>query len=126
MQDTIQRRPIRVLSISYSQTGQLDNIVKAITTPITERGITVVHGRLHLDTQYPFPWPFLQFFNQFPETVYEDGETPLLVDLDDRPIEDTDFDLIVLGYQVWFLAPSLPVSSFLKGDYACRLFRGKR
>ncbi|PLZ38185.1 hypothetical protein CBP27_09775, partial [Fischerella thermalis WC542] len=31
---------------------------------------------------------------------------------------DEKFDLIILAYQVWFLAPSLPIQGFLKSKYA--------
>lgn len=43
-----------------------------------------------------------------------------------RPLEinpDRRYDLIILGYQVWFLSPSLPTSSLLKSAEAQRLFR---
>jgi hypothetical protein len=39
--------------------------------------------------------------------------------------EDASFDLVILPYQVWYLAPSLPVMSFLKSEQATRLLRGK-
>src|SRR5690606_35497342 len=39
--------------------------------------------------------------------------------------ESADFDLIILAYQVWFLSPSLPVSTFLQSPQAQRLLRGK-
>jgi hypothetical protein len=38
---------------------------------------------------------------------------------------DEDFDLIVLPYQVWFLAPALPITGLLKHPIAARLFKGK-
>ena len=52
-------------------------------------------------TPYPFPWPAGFFFNTFPETVYEDVD-PI------KPIAmpaNTDFDLVIVGYSVWFLSP---------------------
>jgi len=38
---------------------------------------------------------------------------------------DEDFDLVVLPYQVWFLAPSLPITAFLRHPVAARLLHGK-
>ena len=36
-----------------------------------------------------------------------------------------EFDLIILAYQVWFSAPSLSVTAFLKSSAAQQLLRGK-
>jgi hypothetical protein len=36
-----------------------------------------------------------------------------------------DFDLVILPYQVWFLAPSQPVTAFLKHPLAKKLLNGK-
>jgi hypothetical protein len=38
---------------------------------------------------------------------------------------EEDFDLVILPYQVWFLAPSQPVAAFLKHPVAARLLKGK-
>ena len=38
---------------------------------------------------------------------------------------DEDFDLIIVFYQVWFLAPSLPVTAFLQHPLAGVLFNNK-
>jgi hypothetical protein len=70
---------------------------------------------------YPFPWSFFTFLDAFPESVR----------LDPPPIEpltgaaDESFDLVILAYQVWFLSPSLPVTSFLTSDAGRRLLAGK-
>jgi len=36
-------------------------------------------------------------------------------------ILNTKFDLVLLHYQVWFLSPSIPITSFLKSSYAVKL-----
>ena len=69
---------------------------------------------------FPFPWPFLRFFDTFPECVYFDPPPLEPVDFD----PDSHFDLIVLAYQVWFLAPSLPITGFLQSN-AARVLKGK-
>ncbi|WP_262410508.1 dialkylrecorsinol condensing enzyme [Aquipseudomonas alcaligenes] len=68
---------------------------------------------------FPFPWPFLGFFRIFPETVLMRPQPllPLAVDAGKR------YDLIILAYQVWFLSPSLPLSSFLASPEAARLLK---
>src|SRR5262249_29760914 len=38
---------------------------------------------------------------------------------------DEHFDLVVLAYQVWYLAPSGPVAAFLKSDAGRRLLAGR-
>ncbi|MFB1502591.1 MAG: hypothetical protein AADX96_00090 [Thiocapsa sp. C3-sup] len=36
-----------------------------------------------------------------------------------------DYDLVVLGYQPWYLSPSLPMTAFLKSPAALEILRGK-
>ena len=38
--------------------------------------------------------------------------------------ESVDYDLVVLGYQTWYLSPSLPTTGFLKSRYA-KVLKGK-
>lgn len=111
----------QVLVVHYSQTGQLGRLVQSVCAPLLQR------GDLQLDflpvkpaTPYPFPWPFLTFFSIFPETVLMRPEPlqPLQVDPDKR------YDLVILAYQVWFLAPSRPITSFLATPEAARLLKG--
>jgi len=112
----------RVLVISYSQTGQLAEVVQSVTAPLAaDPAIELVHEILQPLQPYPFPWPFLHFFNTFPETVYEQPKpiAPLQVD------PEAPFDLIILAYQVWFLSPAQPVMAFLQSDAAARLLRGR-
>lgn len=112
----------RVLVLHYSQTGQLTDVVNSFTGPLLNcPGIDVVFKNLEPQIPYPFPWPFLQFFSIFPESVYMQPPemTPLEID------PQQDFDLIILAYQVWFLSPSLPTTGFLKSETAKKLLRGK-
>jgi hypothetical protein len=70
---------------------------------------------------YPFPWRFLDFLDAFPESAHMIAP-PL------QPLSlngDEDFDLVILPYQVWFLAPSLPITAFLTSPVALRLLAGK-
>lgn len=112
----------RVLVLGYTQSGQLGRVLDSIAAPLdASRDIEVVRADIAPQRPFPFPWPFLQFFNTFPECVYDDPIALKPLELGDDP----DFDLIILGYQVWFLSPSLPVSSFLQTETAQRLFKGK-
>lgn len=112
----------RVLFVSYSQTGQLAAVVQSVAAPLTASpSVEVVFETLDPMEPYPFPWPFLQFFNTFPETVHDMPRPlkPLRVGAGER------FDLIVLAYQVWFLSPSQPMAAFLQSPQAVRLLRGR-
>jgi len=112
----------RVLVIGFSQTGQLTRIVESVTAPLlASEHIDVVFQPLTPQTAFPFPWPFVTFFNHFPDTVYE-------IPIELQPLDintDEHFDLIILSYTVWFLSPSRPVSSFLNSEQARQLFNGK-
>jgi len=116
------RRHKRVLVPSYSQSGQLSAVVEQIIAPLRESGEVDIHIEpLRPLRPYPFPWSITRFFDAFPETA-------LMLPQPLAPLSlrgDEDFDLIVLPYQVWFLAPSLPVTSFLKLPVAQQLLAGK-
>ncbi|WP_084419713.1 hypothetical protein [Henriciella litoralis] len=112
----------RVLVLGYSQTGQLSDILDSVLGPLdSDEAIHVDRVDLKPQSPYPFPWPFLRFFDTFPETVYED--VPPIQPLDINP--DTDYDLIILGYQVWFLSPSQPATAFLQSELAAKLLKGR-
>ncbi len=108
----------KILILSYSQSGQLTKILERIVEGIKSNGaiqcdvrqITPMH-------HYPYPWPFYRFFNVFPEAVYMDGCPVQPVEAEDR------YDLIILGYTIWFLSPSIPVTGFLQTDQATRLLK---
>lgn len=112
----------RVLALSYSQTGQLDAVAASLLAPLREDPALSVHVEvLRPEPAYPFPWPFFRFIDAFPESA-------LLVPPKLAPLSlrgDEDFDLVILPYQVWFLAPSPPVTAFLKHPAAARLLKHK-
>jgi hypothetical protein len=112
----------RVLVLHYSQSGQLDKIAKSFVAPLEkEPGVEVVWQNLQPQQPYPFPWPFLKFFDTFPECVYLDPPRlkPLSIDA------SQNFDLIIVAYQVWFLSPSLPMVAFLQSPTAKALLANK-
>lgn len=112
----------RVLVLSYSQTGQLTEITGRILAPLEQDGRFSVHVEtLHPVRPYPFPWGFFSFLDAFPEAAHM-VPPPL------QPLSLTgeeDFDLVILPYQVWFLAPSQPITAFLKHPLAKKLLNGK-
>lgn len=101
-----------ILIIYYSQTGQLRSILDSI--------FSLQHNQCDIDLleikptkPFPFPWTSETFFDCMPESV-------LQIEEDIEPIiySEKKYDLIVLGYQPWFLSPSIPFNSFLKSKYA--------
>lgn len=112
----------RVLVLRYSQSGQLDQVTDQIVAALrADPSIGVHEETLRPLKPFPFPWPFLTFFDAFPESAHL--KPPPLAPL--SLTGEEDFDLVVLPYQVWFLAPSQPVTAFLKHPVAARLLRGK-
>jgi hypothetical protein len=112
----------KILVISYSQTGQLRDIVDSVVSPLQRaEGIEVTRLELKPVKPFPFPWPFWYFFNTFPECVYEQPEPIEALQFD----ANAEFDLIILAYTVWFLSPNMPTMAFLQSDTAKRLMHGK-
>ncbi|MCZ4322802.1 dialkylrecorsinol condensing enzyme [Pseudomonas anguilliseptica] len=111
----------QVLIVHFSQTGQLDRLAQSVCEPLQQCGdIQLDFLQLQPAQPYPFPWPFLDFFRIFPETVLMRPQPllPLAVDASKR------YDLVILAYQVWFLSPSQPMTAFLASPEAVRLLKG--
>lgn len=113
---------VRILVIYYTQTGQLRRVVESMLAPLKASArVDVVWHEIVPQPTYPFPWKFLSFLDAFPESVYLDPPPVAAAGFD----PDSDFDLVILAYQVWFLAPSLPITGFLKSKEA-RVLKNKR
>lgn len=105
----------KILVINYSQTGQLDDILSSFLQPLQEHTIDWV--KVEPKDPFEFPWNTARFFDAMPESVLEETAEiqPLTFDFE-------RYDLIVLGYQPWFLSPSIPTSSLLANkDFRARL-----
>lgn len=123
----------KILVVSYSQTGQLTKIVDSIMEPLlNDEHIQIDSLAIQPKVKFPFPWSFFKFFQVMPESVYmkeiELDKVTIHSSIDSRFDGATDainepYDLIVLSYQVWFLSPSLPISSFLQSEQAKILFK---
>ncbi len=120
--DPASPRRKRVLVIQYSQTGQLTAVAEQIAAPLrADPGIELHVESLKPLPAYPFPWPFFRFLDAFPEAALM--QPPALAAL--SLTGDERFDLVILPYQVWFLAPSPPITAFLRHPVGRRLLRGK-
>jgi hypothetical protein len=98
----------QILVIYYSQTGQLGNIVSSLTQPLVSAGHTVEIVQVQPAVAYTFPWTGKSFFAEMPDSVL--GVTTPLAAFQLKQIK---YDLIVFGYQPWFLSPSIPANSIL-------------
>jgi hypothetical protein len=112
----------RVLLVHYSQSGQLSRVARRLVAPLVgANDVELVEEVLRPARPYPFPWSFFGFLDAMPESVLLDP--PALEPLAVRP--DAHFDLVILAYQVWYLAPSGPVTAFLKSEAGRRLLAGR-
>ena len=109
-----------VLVITYSQSGQLNQIVSNIISNFSEE-IKIFHVRLKPKPDFPFPWKGTSFWDAMPESVAlqpSDLEKP---EID----ESVNYDLVILGYPIWFLSPPIPITTFLKSDLAARVLKNR-
>ncbi|MQP23563.1 dialkylresorcinol condensing enzyme DarA [Flavobacterium sp. LMO8] len=110
-----------VLVIHYSQSGQLTEILDNLTLPFSsDEEIDITHYTIEMENDFPFPWKKSAFFNAFPESFLQ---IPAPIKAPSNAILEKQYDLIILGYQVWYLSPSIPVNSFLKSSFAKQLFK---
>lgn len=110
----------RILVLYYSQTGQLRDILDSVVSEIKDK-VTIEYGVIEPEKPFPFPWKAAQFFDAMPETV---ERIPIPLKPVSPALLQQDYDLVLFGYQPWFLNPSQPVNSFLKSD-AARFLQNK-
>lgn len=106
----------KVLAITYTQSGQLDQICHRVTAPfLTDPEVQVTYYNIEMEQNFPFPWTGATFFDSFPESF---KQIPSKIKAPSDHVLSQKYDLIILGYQVWYLTPSIPINSFLKSEYA--------
>lgn len=111
-----------ILVIYYSQTGQLEDIVKNMAQPFEAKKeeYEVTYYNIRLKEDFPFPWPEDVFFDTFPESYLQ---IPKEIFPPSDEILNKKYDLILFGYQVWYLTPSIPIISFLKSGFAEKILK---
>lgn len=104
-----------VIVIYYTQSGQLEKIARNIAKPLlNDEEISVTFYNIELENPFPFPWPKADFFDAFPESFLQ---IPAPIQQPSQELADKKYDLVILAYQVWYLTPSIPVSSFLRSEF---------
>lgn len=111
-----------ILVIYYSQSGQLKDIVKKIAQPFEDKKeeYLVTYYNIQLKKDFAFPWDSDVFFNTFPESYMQ---IPSEILPPPENVLNKKYDLILFGYQVWYLTPSIPIISFLKSGFAENLLK---
>lgn len=111
-----------ILVLYYTQTGQLEDILKNVMQPLEEdlQNYVVTYYRIGMKKDFPFPWPSDVFFDAFPESYLQ---IPNEILPPPAEVLNKKFDLIIFGYQVWYLTPSIPIVSFLKSPFAEKIMR---
>jgi len=107
---------LKVLTIHFSQSGQLTEIVHNFCSEL--KNVEIEHITFNVEKKFPFPWTTPVFFDCMPECVMENP-----VRLENIQFKESRYDLIILGYQPWFLSPSLPTTSLLKDENFGKLLK---
>src|SRR5450432_2608902 len=98
----------KVLAVFYSQSGQLEEILDHFTRPFVQAGASMEKLRVFPEQAYPFPWSGKSFFSVMPDSVQQvPGK------LQPFSFKESKYDLIILGYQAWFLSPSIPFNTLI-------------
>jgi len=112
----------RILVIYYSQSGQIKDILNSVLKDAEANSVEIDFVKIEPEQDYPFPWqPSSTFYDVFPESV-KSIDIPIKA-LNVKNYEQ--YDLIILGLQVWYLSPSIPISSFLKTEDAENILKDK-
>ena len=112
----------KVLVIYFTQTGQAKQSLDAVLKPFEEdTNYQLDHLLIKPKQAFPYPWSYTQFFDAFPETV-----NGIACELEPIAIDPkTDYDLVVIAYQPWFLRICIPINSFLQTPEAKQLLENK-
>ncbi len=110
----------KVLIVTYSQSGQLNEIVDNIIQALQKDSLVhIYYEKLLPDPEFPFPWTDISFWDAMPESVK-------MIPANIRPVAfnpSEKYDLIILGYPIWFLSPPVPLTTFLKSEKARKVMK---
>lgn len=109
-----------ILVLYYTQSGQALEILKSVLQEVTDEA-NIDYAAIEPQTPFSWPWNSYAFFDAMPETV---ERIPIPIKPLPREVMEKNYDLVILGYQPWFLNPSQPTTGFLKSKEASFL-KGK-
>ena len=97
-----------MLVVWYSQTGQLTEIVKCFCSGIDLTQVDIDYCEVKPVPDFEFPWKDeMLFYSQMPACV---GQRAVPLTLLNSSLK-SKYDAIILGFQPWFLHPSIPTIS---------------
>ncbi|MBS1609121.1 MAG: hypothetical protein JSS70_10265 [Bacteroidetes bacterium] len=99
----------KVLAVYFTQSGQLGEIIDNFTRPLIASGATVEKLQIQPVNKFPFPWTTPVFFEAMPESV-----KLIPAELEPFTLKEIRYNLVIIGFQPWFLSPSIPISSLLQ------------
>lgn len=103
--------------VYYSQTGQLKQILYNFIKPWREKyNIDFIEITCE---EYTFPLSWHHFFDTFPESVLK---IPCEITYQ---IKKKDYDLVILGFQPWFVHTSIPFYSFMIANDTAELINNR-
>lgn len=111
----------RILIIYYSQTGQLRDILDSMLHDVSGE-LDITYAAIQPEKAWPFPWTASSFFDAMPESVLEQ---PAPVKRLDPAILAGEYDMVILGWQPWFLHPSQPITAFMQSPDATAVLNGR-
>jgi hypothetical protein len=109
----------KVLAIYYSQSGQLTQIINNFCEPLINAGFNVEKVQIKLKNDFAFPWTTKRFFSVMPDCVLNVPH-----ELEAFQLKESSYDLIILGYQPWFLSPSIPFNSLMHDATFTNVLKG--
>ncbi|WP_373841027.1 hypothetical protein, partial [Bacteroides heparinolyticus] len=95
----------RIQIVYYSQSGSLKYLIEESMRPYMG-DYELVWNSIHCAKPFPFPWNRKRFFDVFCDSVLQKG---CRIFCDEIKIEKDD--MVLLGFQPWFLHLSLPIQS---------------
>ena len=107
-----------ILIIYYSQSGQMREIQENLVSNIDAN---IYWAQIKPANPFPFPWNSRAFFDAMPESVKLIPSEIETLDID----TSVNYDLVILGFPVWFLSPAIPFTSFLKSPQAKNILNNK-
>lgn len=115
----------RILAVYFSLTQQTRKVIGALEEALVAGGHEVDHLELELaDDKYKLPHSFPNFWKDWAlTTAGKQIKVNLVPKTAPRPVED--YDLVILGYQPWFMKPSFPVRTWLTSA-AGSILEGKK
>jgi hypothetical protein len=109
----------KVLAIYYTQSGQMKEIISSFTAPIADAGAEVEYVQIKPVEEFKFPWTGSGFFSVMPDCVLGVPRA-----IEEPMFTSENYDLVILGYQPWFLSPSIPSNSLLQNEKFKKLIEG--